>query len=289
MKIQFVSSAEADFICHNGRFHADDVFSTVLLGKLFGPSVFLSRVSSVPQEIRSNAIVYDIGGGEFDHHQPEGNGIRSNGIPYASFGLLWRRFGEEFCMKYHFDPAYFIPEFDKFVEGIDAYDNGWFHSKTPIQNVSNCIAMFNNTWENSSSSDSNAAFARAVDFAEIIFDNTTSAIASRFQAISELTKALKKADSDTLFLSRYLPYSACPEINGRINFIVYPSDRGGYNLQIINRKYSFRSDILGLSGDKLREKTNIQTATFVHNSGRLGGSESLSDITMLQSFIVLKQ
>ena len=287
MQICFTSATQADFICHNGRFHADDVFSTVLLGKVFGPIIRLSRVSDIPNEIDPNAIVYDIGGGTFDHHQAGGNGTRPNGIPYASFGLLWIAFGKAFCEKYELDCEYVFPEFDKFIEGIDAYDNGWFHNKTPIQNISNCIAMFNSTWDNCEETDNNAIFARAVDFAEIIFDNVISSIISRSHAFAELSKTLKTTDSDTLYLSRYIPYSAYPGLNGRINFIVYPSDRGGYNLQIINRHFSFHPDLLGLTGEELRIKTGIESANFVHNSGRIGGTGSLFDIPALQKYIIL--
>ena len=286
MKIQFTDAAQACFICHNGRFHADDVFSTVLLGKVFGPVISLARISDIPDEIDPNVIIYDIGGGRFDHHQSGGNGSRPNGIPYASFGLLWIAFGKTFCEQYDLDYEYIFPEFDKFIEGIDAYDNGWFHNKTPIQNISNCIALFNSTWEDCEASDNNAAFARAADFAEIVFDNVISSIVSRSHAFTELSKTLKTADSDTLYLSRYIPYSACPELIGRINFIVYPSERGGYNLQIINRHYSFHPDLLGLTGKELRIKTGIKSAIFVHNSGKIGGTGSLCDIPVLQKHII---
>jgi len=289
MEILFTVPGKAGYICHNGRFHADDVFSTVLLGKLFGPQITLSRTSIVPKEIAAGVIVYDIGGGRFDHHQAGGNGSRPNGIPYASFGLLWHEYGKLFCNKFNLDYEYFFPEFDKFIEGIDGYDNGWFHNKTPIQNISNCIAMFNPTWENCNGSDNNAAFIRAVNFAEIVFDNVMSSILSRAHAFSELSKTLKTAKSDTLYLSRYIPYSSCPELNGRINFIVYPSERGGYNLQIINRHFAFSPTLLGLTGEELRTRTGIESASFIHNSGRIGGTGVLSDIPLLQRYIIEKQ
>ena len=285
MDIQIVRSQEADFICHNGRFHADDIFSTVLLYKLWSGQFRLARVSVVPKDIRSGAIVYDIGEGEFDHHQVGGNGCRTNGIPYASFGLLWHTYGETYCQKYSMDASFTIPEFDRFVEGIDAYDNGLFHKdQGPIQNVSNCIAMFNPPWEEESEDATNDAFIRALGFAEVIFENVMAGITSRCHARQILSESLQK--SDTLYLSRYMPYSAYPEMRRKISFIVYPSTRGGYNLQIINRDFSFRSDIIGLSGDALRRKTGVGSALFIHNSGRIAGTSEISDIPLLQSFIV---
>ena len=39
-----------------------------------------------------DGIVYDVGGGMFDHHS-EPRECRPNGVPYAAFGLLWRVVG----------------------------------------------------------------------------------------------------------------------------------------------------------------------------------------------------
>ena len=40
----------------------------------------------------ADGIVYDVGGGMFDHHS-EPRECRPNGVPYAAFGLLWRVLG----------------------------------------------------------------------------------------------------------------------------------------------------------------------------------------------------
>lgn len=51
----------------------------------------ITRGFSVPTDYEG--IMYDIGGGCFDHHQKDRR-IRENRIPYAAFGLLWEKFGE---------------------------------------------------------------------------------------------------------------------------------------------------------------------------------------------------
>lgn len=53
-------------LTHSGKFHADDVFSTALL-ELLNPEFQVERVLEVPADF--DGIVYDIGGGAFDHHQ----------------------------------------------------------------------------------------------------------------------------------------------------------------------------------------------------------------------------
>ena len=81
---------DANCITHSGKFHADEVMATVILEKIM--PVNLLRITKVPETI-SNIIVFDVGGGKFDHHQENKNGERENGIPYASAGLIWKEFG----------------------------------------------------------------------------------------------------------------------------------------------------------------------------------------------------
>ena len=50
---------------HGGKFHADDVFSTALL-QIVRPDIQVTRGFVVPDDF--DGIVYDVGGGMFDHH-----------------------------------------------------------------------------------------------------------------------------------------------------------------------------------------------------------------------------
>ena len=63
---------------HSGRFHADDVFSAALL-RIINPKIRFIRVNQLPDNT-GNAIVFDIGGGRYDHHQSDAP-IRENGTP----------------------------------------------------------------------------------------------------------------------------------------------------------------------------------------------------------------
>ena len=78
-------------ITHNGRFHTDDVFSAALL-KILNPQINIERKNSVPEGY--SGLVFDLGGGEFDHHGSRSR-FRKNGVQYASFGLLWREYGSQ--------------------------------------------------------------------------------------------------------------------------------------------------------------------------------------------------
>jgi uncharacterized UPF0160 family protein len=133
-------------ITHNGVFHADDVLSSCLL-KLINPSFTYRRTSDIPKEFKG--IVYDIGGGEYDHHTELKK--RENGKNYAAFGLLWKDLGTYFMDKEHaklFD--------DVFVSEIDRCDTT---SNTNL--LSSSIDYFNPNWNSKTESD--AAFDYAVE------------------------------------------------------------------------------------------------------------------------------
>ena len=111
-------------VTHSGYFHTDDLLAVAtLLLKYPEAEVIRSRDEEV---IESADIVVDVGqkydasSMRFDHHQPSGAGVRDNGIPYASFGLVWKEFGEEVAGGK--DEAKIIE--DKLIVAVDATDNG---------------------------------------------------------------------------------------------------------------------------------------------------------------------
>ncbi len=112
-------------VTHSGSFHPDDVFAVAVL-QLIYPEAVVVRTRD-EKEIESADIVVDVGRVydparlRFDHHQSEGGGVRSNGIPYASFGLVWKRFGPELCGGDE-EAALLIDE--RLVMQSDAPDNG---------------------------------------------------------------------------------------------------------------------------------------------------------------------
>lgn len=112
-------------VTHPGGFHADDLFATAVLSIVFDGRVKIIRTND--QEIIDKAdFVYDIGLiydpeiNRFDHHQKGGAGERKNGLPYASFGLVWKKYGEQVCGSK--EVADRVDR--KIVQPIDASDNG---------------------------------------------------------------------------------------------------------------------------------------------------------------------
>lgn len=114
----------ANCITHSGKFHVDDVISTIFLSKL-KKNIILIRVPTIKNINIENKIVYDIGFGEFDHHQKNRNGQRKNGIYYSSIGLLWNKFGKKYLesLKVRNVDKTFQYIDQELIQYIDATDN----------------------------------------------------------------------------------------------------------------------------------------------------------------------
>lgn len=119
--------AKHGVITHKGHFHADDILSATLLkiAGIISNMRTIKRVGIVPDDF--NGLVFDIGYGEFDHHQKDAK-YRSNGNKYASFGLLWDTIGVEYIMeKYDATKQDAIKAANKFdhdfITAMDLTDN----------------------------------------------------------------------------------------------------------------------------------------------------------------------
>ena len=69
--LEQIQKEHAAAFTHGGKFHADDVFSAALLLH-FNPQLTIQRGNRVPEDF--DGIVFDIGRGEYDHHQKAGSG-----------------------------------------------------------------------------------------------------------------------------------------------------------------------------------------------------------------------
>ena len=209
---------------HGGKFHADDVFSTALL-QILRPDIQITRGFVVPDGF--DGIVYDVGGGMFDHHS-EPRECRPNGVPYAAFGLLWRVLGAGLVGERQ---ARLIDE--NFIQPLDLNDN------TGEQNsLADAIGSFNPLWD--SKDDPDACFWRAVPVAKQILENEIAAANAVNRADDTVRKAYANMRDGIVVLPAYMPWK-----NGLYKtdaiFVVYPSQRGGYSAQCVNDHRTKRS------------------------------------------------
>lgn len=252
-------------LTHAGVFHADDVFSAALL-KIVNPEIKIERSFTVPEDY--DGLVFDIGLGEYDHHQGCSE-YRSNGMPYASLGKLWRDIGPTLVSSKD------ALNFDKsFIQDLDYADNvGGFSA------LSNAIHSFNPVWDSPNTSDEQ--FFKAVNFAEEILKNEFEKIHAKNRAKSMVEQALKESQNGIVILSHCVPWKEVL-IDTDAKFVIFPSQRGGYNIQAVPESLISRTPVipfpekwLGKSADELQHY--VPGMTFCHNSNFLAAANTLND------------
>lgn len=268
-------------LTHSGSFHADDIFAVAVLKLVYGDD--LEVIRSREDHFLSEAdIVVDVGGIydpeklRFDHHQTAGAGHRENGIPYASFGLVWKSFGQQICESN--DVALKIDK--KLVSYIDAVDNG----------VSTFDMVFEDVYPYT-----------IVDFFFSFknFDDTVEELDKTFIILVEEAKKLikreikkekiyeslrnkifeiysKSEDRGIIILNERLPWERILSSLPEPIFVVYPGegDNGEYKNWIAQgvpvkensfelRKY-FPESWAGKTGNELVKLTGVVDVTFCH-------------------------
>ena len=266
---------EAECITHSGTMHADEIFSTAFLD-LYKKDVKVYRTTSVPNDIKDNVLVYDIGRGKFDHHQ-EDAAKRENGITYCSFGLLWQEFGRDFLKQRNIDNIEEVfTYFDKdFIEAIDADDNGVFpkiEATYKVKTLSDVFKLFNPGYK--SGQDESLQFAKAVVFAKSIIEEELISVTGKVIAKKQVLKCLETKENHTLILPEYMPYEQTilqEESANDIYFVVYPSNRGGYGIKTVpisqedhTKRCDFPKEWSGLENEELEKASGIKGLTFCH-------------------------
>lgn len=291
---------DANFVTHAGKFHADEVFGTILLEKIF-KNVKLIRLPEVDNIDLKDKIVYDIGGGEFDHHQLGGNGQRESGIKYAAFGLLWRKYGKEYLESIQ---ASNIEEcfrlFDKnFVQFIDAGDNGqikYENINIKLVTLSDIIEGFNSNWNEEV--DTDEKFIEVLAIARIIFDNKIESTISKCLAKEFVEDAIEKSENGIMMLDKYMPYQEfiLESKNKKANdilYVIFKSNRRGYTIRAVTKELGsfesrkkFPKEWAGLRNEDLQKVTGVKTATFCHNACFICVADELDDAIKLAKLAV---
>lgn len=251
-------------VVHDGVFHADEVFGVAYM------QLMRDHLSLIPLKVirthrvgeymteENGYIVADIGKTRFDHHFPENvKKTRSNGVPYAAFGLLVKEFHEGFLSSFEYEL------FDKkFIEPIDYNDNNGGGNQLAF-----AISVFNKTWDNNDPNAQTVNFFEAVKFATVLLKRV-------IKTIKALSKAKKIAlysfpDGDTIYLDEYAPITEFL-VDSEVMFVGSPSMRGGYQIISIkdstgNNKKLFPERFRGYNPDG--NTSNEYGMTFCHSSG----------------------
>ena len=271
-------------VTHGGIHHADEVFAYATL-HLINPRIDLIRTNQVEEWHRSmeasgQAIIVDIGGGQFDHHTIESQEFRDpvkQINPFASFGKVWREYGTCLVSEKEatiIDNAIVIP-----TDYSDC-NGGLWHG---VHNyLSEAISSFNPTWEEAGSDEDRvAAFKTAALFAEQILRRMIAKARAIVHAEAIVESALASEHTrgkHFIVLPKYVNYSSKLQssLDDEITWVIYPSIRGGYC--IFSAVY--RGKNADLINDEIAEKMEAdEDVTFVH-PGRFIASTTTLEVAI---------
>lgn len=262
---------------HNGDFHADDVFAvaTIFLAIKGKREVFRTRDQKI---IENSDFVIDVGGKNdgvknFDHHQKDGGGVRENNIPYASFGLVWKKFGEKICGSKEVADNIDV----NLVMPIDAVDNGFGEIKPIFEGVytygvAQALDSFNPSWKEKKYN-SDKVFLGLVNFALKILKREIKKTKDLLKGQKFVEKVYKKTeDKRIIILDEEYPYQEVLKKYNEPLLVVSPAGENWKVKVVSDNPLTFKNRILfpeswaGKNDRELAEVAGVSDAVFCHRA-----------------------
>ena len=286
-------------ITHSGPFHCDDVFAVACF-KLLDPSIEVVRtrdqVALAAGSLDPQTALVDVGGEfspgnlVFDHHFV-GSPVRSNGVPYASFGMV-----AEYLYPNQLQES---EGFHQLVGAIDAADNGvkqegWSLSMT----VHKCNPLINQDFDGRFKS--LIEIARQIIQGVVEEEYTLDYAVARFEshalviewveehdaALAASTARVRAAfeqEGQFIVLDRYEPalMDVVPEASQEKLYSIYPSPGGEWMVQQIPKtKGSFEgrkklpAHWAGQRGEVLDALSLVEGCVFCHPGRFICGNKT---------------
>jgi len=270
-------------VTHSSGFHTDDIFAMATLLLMLGKEVKVEVVRTRNMEIIDKAdYVVDVGGvynvekKRFDHHQTGGAGKRDNGIPYASFGLVWKTYGIDLCES--LQAAQKIDQM--IVQPIDALDNGIQFQETKIPglhsfDISSIPFLFYPTWKEDHTKIDDT-FLELVSYAKGLLERAIVSTREKLEA-EKLVEEIYLSSNDKRLI--ILPNSRYPweEVLSKFHeplYVVYKNITDdtwalkGVRSDLFNyeTRKKLPEDWAGKSGEELEKITGVKGAVFCHNA-----------------------
>lgn len=267
------------FITHDGGFHSDDVFAAATLALYFEKKHESFEFIRTRDEeiIKTGDIVFDVGGvydedkNKFDHHQ-KGLAPRENAIEYASFGLVWKKFGKSLLER---EESWKIIE-EKLVCPIDALDNGQEISK-PNSSIypyliQDAIGSLRLTWKEDFMLE-NEMFQKAIELAKIfLFREIKHADAQILARENVLRDYDNTKDKRIVILSDNYPYeNVLIDFKEPVFVIMQKKSNGLWcvkavreNVKSFKNRKNFPETWGGLRDESLQNLTGVPDAVFCH-------------------------
>ena len=289
---------------HDGRFHADEIFALAVLNLIFPD---LEIVRSRDENVYKNVdIIVDVGHDYdpdnliFDHHQRSFSLKRESGILYASFGLVWKQYGELLCgsseTSEYIDSA--------IVQAIDADDNGIDIYETKIGGIgfhtlSDIIESF--VPRHVDDSDNvQKGFDRALNFATSYMKRQIKLAKELFEfALPNIRNAIKFAEDPRILIFKIFDKTWLNFISRESEealFVIFPTHRKTWAIRSIpkkGKKFEYCKLLPPEWGGRQKDFakiSDVQDALYCHNgcflaeADSLEGADKLAVIALRNSF-----
>lgn len=323
-------------ITHNGSFHADDIFACAVLilyldktnnsfsaqgGPASGWEVIRTRDE---EEIKTGDYVFDVGDiydeekNRFDHHQVGGAGKRvsgesekEKGIEYASFGLVWKKFGIKLC-----EDQKVVEMVDKkLVAPIDAGDNGFnlVENKYEISPyfIQHVFSAMRPTWKEDDLKSRTSADGARHDFAKSNVDEIFLKCVDLAKTIlsREIVQAQDSASAQDLVISIYqktqnkkiiildknYSFEAILDNFPELLFVIYPKKTDNSwvvkavreNMKTFDNRKDLPESWAGLRDEELQKITGVMDAVFCHRGLFLAVAKSKEGAIKLAELALL--
>jgi uncharacterized UPF0160 family protein len=269
-------------ITHNGKFHADEIFALATISLCFGQDDIQVLRTRDSEFFSSADMVVDVGGvydGEkfFDHHQKGGAGKRDSDIPYASFGLVWKKFGKKICDSS--EVSLLVDE--NFVQFIDLVDCGCGEVKPFFENINPVyitdVITFLNLERTSVDDEDLRVFNSVLDFAVLILKNVIAFYKKQFIDRELVVQKYEEAnDKRVIVFDDNYEWEAVLSNFKDVLYVIEPDNNSQdiswrlgcvrvSNNSFINRK-DLPSNWGGLRGLDLERETGVEGSVFCHNA-----------------------
>ena len=279
--LAFLMHKKITIVTHSGSFHPDDVFAVATLLLMLDSKPVETRVirSRDSEVIKQADFIVDVGAisnpttNNFDHHQTGGAGARANGVPYASFGLVWKQFGSEITGSEKI--AGLVDR--ELVQPIDYGDN----FATPLSEIApgiypytfdRLISVFCDTYEENNRN-TDEVFFQLVSFAKQVLIREIAQAKELTAAQPAVESAYQQAsDKRVIVLEDHYPWYQIISKYPEPLFVVFPSDALQWGVMAVrkgehqyeNRK-DFPKDWCGKRNEELASISGVSDAVFCHN------------------------
>jgi uncharacterized UPF0160 family protein len=274
-------------VTHSSKFHVDDVFAVAALSLLLGQDNTIEIIRTRDRVIIDTGdYVVDVGGvydpllNRFDHHQFGGAGEGDGGIPYSSFGLVWKHFGNTLC-GHNSEIADVVNKV--LVRPIDAHDNGVEIIKESVAglrpyDLHQLKYIILPTWKEFD--DIDKVFIQTVGYAQWILSRQIKVASDQVEGRVLVHEKYQNApDKRIIEVDERLPWKEVLAQFSEPTYVIYNKridntwsvkavsvDPHGVGiLEFVPRK-AFPSEWAGKSGEDLEKVTKVEGSLFSHRN-----------------------